>query len=96
MYSVCMYVYIYIYIHIHTYIYIAQGRFARDNLPSLPSLSHNSLCVINCCRTRTRQKVMHVSRETSDATTKPKLYDLTNILVAISASSLASSFTFAT
>ena len=33
------------------------------------------------CWTRTRQTILDVSRETPDVTTKPKCYDLTDILV---------------
>ena len=46
-----------------------------------PSLSHNILWFPNRCWTRTRQKTMDVSRETPEVTTKPKRYDLTDIIV---------------
>ena len=39
------------------------------------------LWLLNCCSTRTHQKIMKVSRATPDVTTKPKCYDLTNMLV---------------
>ena len=65
-------------------IIMTRGRFARDILPLfIPSHSHNILWLFNCCWPGTRRKIMDVSRETADVTTKPTCYDLSNILVQI-------------
>ena len=60
---------------------ITQGVSRKTFRLVWPSLSHNILWLPNCCWTRAHQKFMDVSRETPDVTTKPKCYDLTNILV---------------
>ena len=66
----CVYVYVCMYVYIYICIY-----------------THNIYIYIYVYAytyiTRTRQNIMDVSRETPDATTKPKCCDLANILVPV-------------
>ena len=50
-------------------------------ISTISSMINNILWCFDCCRSRTRQRMMEVSRETPDVATKPRCHDLTNIHV---------------